>query len=116
MKIGINYNDKDYKLAFTRATAKAMSKSAERLNESDDIVEGTELILKASLKAEHPDLPAEEEKEVVQYILENCQLVDIEDEEKGTVKGLISLLNEMLSNCLPKGFTGKTEKGFVVME
>ena len=115
MKLGINYNDKKYTLAFTRATARTISKSAEGLKDSEDIVDGAEIMLKAALKAEHPLLPASEANEVVKYILNNCQLVDKEG-ENGTEKGMLSLLNEMLSECLPKGFTGKTEKGFVVMD
>ena len=115
MKLKIAYNDKEYTLAFTRASAKKMTKVAEKIKEDDDIVKNAEVIIRASLFAEHADLPESEAKAVVDYVLDNCQLVDKEEDGK-TEKGLITYLNEMLSECMPKGFTGKTAKGFSVVE
>ena len=49
--------------------------------------------------------------------MQNCQLVDKEGENGEIVKGMLSYLNEMITECLPKGFTGQTaEKGFIVAE
>ena len=49
--------------------------------------------------------------------MQNCQLVDKEGENGEIVKGMLSYLNEMIAECLPKGFTGQTaEKGFIVAE
>lgn len=115
MKLKIAYNDKEYTLGFTRASAKKMTQIAGKLKDNDDIVENAEVIIRASLFDKHADLPEEEAKAVVGYILDNCQLVDKEEDGK-TEKGLITYLNEMLSECMPKGFTGKTEKGFKVVD
>lgn len=117
MKLKVNYNSKEYTLAFNRKTARNMANGADKLSDKDDIVENAGVLLRAALKAEQPNLTKAEATEVSDYIMQNCQLVDKEDENGEIVKGMLSYLNEMITECLPKGFTGQTaEKGFVVAE
>lgn len=115
MKLNIEYNEKKYTLAFTRATASGMANAHKDLD-TEDIVEITKAELRAALKAEHADLSAKEAGEVVDYIVNNCQLVDVPNEDGSIEKGIIFYLNEMIGECLPKGFTRKTAKGFVVVD
>lgn len=111
MKLTINCNDKDYTLSFTRKTARKMANGASQLADKDDVIEYAGVMIKGALLAEQPNIPAEEANSVVEYVMDNCQLVD--DENGG--KGLLSYLNDMVSECLPRGFTKKAEPNFKVI-
>lgn len=111
MKINITCNGKNYTLSFTRKTATEMAKDAANLNEESDVVDNARHLIKHALKAEQPKLEAAEIETVVSYILDNCRVVDDEHGDKG----LLTYLNEMVEGCLPKGFTKKAEKNFVVV-
>lgn len=121
MKIEISYNGKKYTLSFTRATAMNMAQNVAKLekNNKDDnssnVLDEAEALIKHSLKAEHPNLSSNELNNIVEYVLDNYPLTD--KEENGvTEKGLTTYLAEMVTGCMPKGFTGKTTKKFVVIE
>lgn len=111
MKIKITHNNKDYILAFTRKTARAMAGSADKLSDREDIVEVAEYMVENALKAEQPTLSGEELQSVIAYVIDNCQLVD-----NGESKGLLSHLNGMVAECLPKGFTKTEVPNFTVIE
>lgn len=111
MKISITCNNKEYTLAYTRKTAREMGVNAEKIKDTDDLVETANILIKSALKAEQPNITQREAEEVTDYVMENCQLVD--DKELG--KGLLTYLNEMIEECLPKGFTQKKEKSFTVV-
>lgn len=111
MKINITCNEKNYTLSFTRKTARKMASGASQLNDKEDVIETAELMIKGALLAEQPNLSAEEANSVAEYVLDNCQLVD---DENGN-KGLLTYLNDMVGECLPKGFTKKAEPKFTVI-
>lgn len=112
MKINITCNDKNYTLSFTRKTARKMANGASQLSDKEDVVETAGFMIKGALQAEHPNISAEEANSVAEYVMENCRLVDDEDGNKG----LLTYLNGMVSDCLPKGFTKKAEPMFTVIE
>jgi len=120
MKIEISYNEKKYTLSFTRKTAMDMAQTVAKLeNNKDDnlknFIDETETLIKYSLKAEHPNLSTNEANNIVKYVLDNYPLID-KKENNITEKGLNTYLTEMITECMPKGFTGKATKKFVVIE
>lgn len=119
MKIKIKFNETDYFLGFTRATAIEMGKHVRKTkNNSDGAFDNAEIMIKHSLKAYQPKLTQDESSEIAKFVLENYDLVGKVNEETGEVseKGLISILNDILMGCMPKGFTGQATMKFEVVE
>ena len=120
MYIKIEYRDKEYRLSFDRKTAKDMSEYLSEM-ESEDLYERAAVIIAFALIKENPELSEEERFAIANATCEDYPITDYyEDEaaenEDRLTSGLLTTLNEMAVSTIPKGFTGRATKKFVVVK
>lgn len=116
MKVSIEYKNKDYIIEFDRKTASEVGKAIADLPDDADDFTKAEIMLKYSLKKHHASLPAKTTTDIVEFIMNNYVLVDSEDENGETQKGLLTVVNDMLEAAIPKGFTKAATLRFKVVE
>lgn len=117
MKIKVKYEEQEYFLGFTRATAIEMGKHVKKSKNNDGSIDNTEILIKCSLKAYQPKLSTTEADTITKFIMDNYNLVGKLDDEGNVVeKGLIQHLNDNLMGCMPKGFIGQATMQFEIVE